>query len=147
MGSLVLIYWIHGGYGKYQYVKKKDITRCVIIVCYIRQKLHCQKRSCFIEKYRQEMRFLTSSKLSNLYSISLSSGSDVVRLFAIRSAKSRASREIAHIGSRARKNKECVHELKSRVCVLTSLPEDSETEYSLCVSRKCLCTSVLGHPV
>ena len=51
---------------------------------------------------------------------SLSSGSDVVRLFA--SAKSRATRTIiVHTGSRARKNKECVH-------AITSLPEDSEPD-------------------
>ena len=67
-----------------------------------------------------------------LYSCSPSSGSDVVRLFAKRSAKSRAPREIAHTGSRAHKNKECVHALKSCVCVLTSLPEDGEQEYSWC---------------
>ena len=32
---------------------------------------------------------------------------------------------------RARKNKEYVHALKSCVCVLTSLPEDSEKEYTV----------------
>ena len=62
-----------------------------------------------------------------LYSVSLSFGSDVVCLIAKRSVKSRA---LAHIGSRAHKNKECVHALTSCVCVLTSLPEDGETEYS-----------------
>ena len=60
------------------------------------------------------------------YSGSPSSGSDVVRLFAKLSAKSSAPREIAHTGSYAHKNKECVHTLKS---VLTSLPEDGEQEY------------------
>ena len=45
----------------------------------------------------------------DLYSGSLSSGSDAVRLFAIRSAKSCVPREIAHTSLRARKNKECVH--------------------------------------
>ena len=60
---------------------------------------------------------------------SLSFGSDVVlRLFAKRSAKMRVSSEIAHTGSRPQKSKECVHALKSCVCVLTSLPEDSGTE-------------------
>ena len=42
----------------------------------------------------------------------------------------RAKGNCAHTGSRARKNKECVHALISCVCVLTSLPEDSEQEYS-----------------
>ena len=64
-----------------------------------------------------------------LYSGSPSSGSDVVRLFAKRSAKSRAPRKIAHSGSRERKNKSCVHPLTSCVCVLTTLPEDGEPEY------------------
>ena len=67
-----------------------------------------------------------------IYSRSLSSGSDVVRVFAKRSGKPLvAPREIAHIGSRARKNNECVHALKSCVCVLTSLPEDREPEFSI----------------
>ena len=65
-----------------------------------------------------------------LYSISLSFGSDLVRLFAKRSAKSLAPREIVHTGLCARKNKECVHVLKRCACVLTSLPESSEQEYS-----------------
>ena len=73
---------------------------------------------------------LELSQLSpKLYSVSLSSGSEVVRLFAKRSAKSRTPREIAHTGSRTRKNKESVHALKSCVCVLTSLPEGSEQAY------------------
>ena len=50
-----------------------------------------------------------------LYSLLLSSGSDIVRLSAKRSAKSRAPKEIAHTGS-------CMHVLKSCVCVLTSSP-------------------------
>ena len=41
-----------------------------------------------------------------------------------------APSEIAHTGSRAHKNKVCVHALTSCVCVLTSLPEDDETKYS-----------------
>ena len=32
--------------------------------------------------------------------------------------------------ARARKHKECVHALKSCICVLTSLPEGSEHEYN-----------------
>ena len=39
-------------------------------------------------------------------------------------------RETTHTGSRACKNKECVQVLKSCVCVLASLPEGSEQEYS-----------------
>ena len=35
-----------------------------------------------------------------------------------------------HTGSRAHKKKECVHELTSCLCVLTSLPGDGETDYS-----------------
>ena len=40
-----------------------------------------------------------------------SSGSVLLRLFSKRSAKSLVPSEIAHTGSRARKNKECVHSL------------------------------------
>ena len=66
-----------------------------------------------------------------LYSVSPSSGSDVVRLFAKRSAKSRAPSEIAHVSSRKHKNKEeCVHTLRSCICMLMSLPEHREKEYS-----------------
>ena len=68
--------------------------------------------------------FKTTNWQDSLYSVSLSSGSDVVRLFAKRSAKSRSPRKIAHAKTRS-----IVHVLKSSACVLTSLPEDSETEY------------------
>ena len=50
-------------------------------------------------------------------------------LFAKRSAKSRTPREIAHTSSRARKNKECVHTLKIRVCLLTLYCQKSIPEY------------------
>ena len=63
------------------------------------------------------------------YSVSSSPGSDVARLFAKRSSKSCAPSEVVHNGSRAHKTKECVHTLKSCVCVLTLLPGDDETEY------------------
>ena len=52
-------------------------------------------------------------------------GSDVARLFAKRSVNLRAPSEIAHTI-----NKECVHTLTRRACMLTSLPGDDETEYS-----------------
>ena len=59
------------------------------------------------------MAWRSGLKIITIYSVSLSSGSDVVRLFVKRSAKSCAPREIAHTGSPARKNRECVQALKA----------------------------------
>ena len=67
-------------------------------------------------------------ELSILYSVSPSPGSDIARLFA--KSKSGAPSDIAHTGSRAHKNKVCMHAITSCACVLTSLPGDGEAEYS-----------------
>ena len=68
---------------------------------------------------------------TELYSCSLSSGSDVVHLFAKCSAynRTRQGKLRTPARSHAHKNKECVHALKSCICVLASLPEDGEQEY------------------
>ena len=49
-----------------------------------------------------------------------------------------AASEIVYTGSRAHKNKEGGHALKSCVCMLTSLPGDDETEYSTTLSGTAL---------
>ena len=61
---------------------------------------------------------------SDLYAVALPPDRDIACTFA-----KRAPSKITHTGSRAYKNKECVHMHTRFLCVLTSLSGGRETEY------------------
>ena len=72
-------------------------------------------------------------------------GSDVARLFAKSSYRSRMPSEIVHTGSCARTHKQRCTRLQAApaACVLTSLPGDGGTDQSIVI----LAWSILMHPM